>query len=809
MLKWLGRTLAVLIGLGVGAVVALVGFGVVTVWRTLPPAEATVALGDALAAPVEVIRDAHGIPTIRAQSLRDATVALGYLHAQDRLWQMEAMRRLGAGRMAEVLGAPVVGLDRFMRTLGLYRAAEAQWTILDEETRAAARAYAAGVNALIADPPGGLPVAFRLAFHAPEPWTPVDSMVWQRFMGLQLSGNWHDELLTLRLLGRFDRDAVTTLMRTEPEARPAITTAAAGVPTPTPLPDAVLARLAAATPAPVRPTLASNAWAVAPPHTASGGAMLASDPHLGYQAPIRWYLVRIETPDGVLEGATVPGVPFVVIGHNGRLAWGFTTTHSDTIDLYRERVSGGGATYERPGGPVAFVEREETIRVRFGADETVRVRQTVHGPVVSDLGWGPMQAAMQGPAGSEVLALAAAALYPDDTTPDALRRLNRAGSLDEARAALALWDAPQQNILLADADGRIAMVSPGRVPARAPGHFGLIPAEGWTGAMDWLDWVPRAALPETIDPPAGRVLNANNRIHPPGVPMPMARQFPEPYRAARLAARLAQMPAADVDAMAALQMDAVSPMAADLLPLLLEAAAAGTPRHAEAPAALAALRAWTPPVMDAAAPEPLIAAVWMETLTARLFRDDLGEAYDAWARRPRPLPVRQAVTEDRDWCDDRTTPASETCAAVVAAALDDTLAWIADETGGPALEARWGDVHRARIRHELFRYVPGVAWLTGMTAPVDGGPFTLNRGGHSGLDGSPPFAHVHGAGLRAVIDFGADPAGGSVRGRYVIATGQSGNPLSPHYRDQFEPWRRGVLLEIGAGAPTGTLTLTP
>lgn len=800
VLRWGLRLLAVLIGLAVGAVAGLAGVGVWSAWRTLPPDQMTVTLGERLSAPVTVTRDAYGIPTITARTLTDAAAALGYVHAQDRLWQMESMRRLGAGRMAEIIGPPGVGIDRFMRTLGLDRAAQSQWPVLDAETRAAVNAYADGVNAFLADPPGGLPPEFRVLFHAPEPWTPADSLLWQRFMGLQLSGNWHEELLNTRLLRRFDPQAVAFLTRTEPDDPAPITTAGLG---PSALPDAVLRDLARTTPDAVRPTLASNAWAVAPPHTASGGAMLASDPHLGFQVPIRWYLARIETPDLTLEGATFPGVPFVVIGHNTRVAWGLTTTHSDTIDLYRHRVTADGTGYQRPGGPVPFETRTETIRVRLGADESVTVRETVHGPVISDLGWSRLDGMTPE---SEVLAFAAAALYPRDTTPDALARLNRAHTLDEARTALRLWDAPQQNIVLADSAGRVGMVSPGRVPVRGPDHDGRIVAEGWTGAMDWQGWVRRDALPETLDPPSGRVLNANNRIHPVDPPHhPLAMSFPEPYRAERLAARLDVIDTADVANMATLQMDAHSAMAADLLPVLLEAAETGRPTHSDAAAALTTLRAWDPPVMDATRPEPLLMAAWMDALTARLFADDLGGAFEDWAGRPRPLPVRLALTEAPGWCDDVGSVPVERCDRMAAAALDDALTRLAEETGGAPLDAVWGDLHRVRMRHDLFGFVPGLSWLTGLEAPTDGGDFTLNRGGHAGLEAEAPFRHLHGAGLRAIIDLGRDDG----RGRYVIATGQSGNPLSPHYADQFPVWRDSRLLEIGAGPVSGTLTLLP
>ncbi len=805
--RWLPRLIAVLIGLVAGAVAGVSGVGLVTAWRTLPVTTGAFALGaDVLSAPVTVRHDAHGVPLVEASSWTDAAAAMGWLHARDRLWQMETMRRLGAGRLAEVVGTPAVPVDRFMRTLGLERAARAQWTALDPDTRAVLESYAAGVNAFLTDPPGGLPIEFRLTLHAPEPWTPTDSLLWQRLMALQLSGNWHQELLTARLLKRFDAADVAFLLRSEPDTPVPLTTAAktAGEA----LPDALLAGLAVATPEAIRPRLASNAWAVAPRHAAGGGALLAADPHLEFRAPILWYLARVTLPDLTLEGATVPGVPFLVIGHNGHLAWGLTTTHSDTADLYRERPGPDQGTYLRPHGPVPFRSRVETIGVRFAAEETLTVRETVHGPVLSDLDWGRFDA-MRLDEGGEALALAAAALYPDDRTPEALLRLNRARSVSEARSALILWDAPQQNIMLADADGRIAMFSPGRVPVRAPGHDGLTPARGWTGTADWQGWVAREALPAIVDPPAGRVLNANNRVHPVDWPAPLARSFPEPYRAQRLAAALAAEPAAELDGMALLQGDAVSPLAADLLPRLLDSVASADPKpaHPDAARALSLLRGWSTPVMDRNRPEPLIFTVWMETLTRRLFADELGPVFETWAGRSRPLSVRRALAGEGDWCNIATTPdTAETCPAIAAAALDEALTWIIDEVGGPLDHIRWGDVHRVRMAHGLFGFVPGLGALTAVGGATDGGDFTLNRGTPAGLDAQRPLAHVHGAGMRMVVDLAAP-----TRARFALATGQSGNPLSAHYRDGFENWRAGRLTAIGpaTGGDGARLALHP
>jgi len=793
-------------------VAGLAAWGVGSAYLSLPRASGVVPLGDAVSAPVTITRDDFGVPTIRAQTLSDALVGLGYVHAQDRLWQMEAMRRLGAGRLAEAIGRLGLGVDRFMRVLGLYRRAEAQHAHLAPETRAALDAYAAGVNAFLETRSGPLPPEFQLLWLRPEPWRPTDSLVWQRLMGQQLAGNWVQELLNARLLAHLgDAAAVAFVTRTEPEAPRPLTTGRGDTTAPV-WRETALAALDRGTPEAVRGRLASNAWAVGAAHTApSLGAVLASDPHLGLQAPILWYLARLETPDLTLEGATAPGVPFIIIGHNTHVAWGITTTHSDTKDLYRERVGSDGLSYDTPDGPRPFDTRVETLHVRLGRDQALTVRETRHGPVISDAAGPALRAAQARLPAGEVLALAGVPLRETDTTPDALFRLSQARDVTAARAALNAWEAPQQNVILADRGGRVALLAPGRVPIRAPGHDGRLPAEGWSGAMDWQGWVPRTALPEVVDPPEGWVLNANNRIHPTDWRYPLAARFPEPWRAERLAARLRVLDEGpggiDETAMAALQTDAVSGMAAAMLPVLLKTVTTRDLTHAEAAAVLERLRRWDPPVMDRTRPEPVILAAWLAMTTARLFADDLGPVFETWASQARPWPVLTALTEAPTWCDDiDTEDRVEDCRAQVTGALDEALTWIADHTGGRVLETRWGDLHRVRFSHGLFGRIPGLSFLTDREVATDGGDFTLNRGAHRGLSSDRPFAHVHGPGLRMVVAL-TDPS--PARGRFVIATGQSGNPVSPHYDDQMLLWAEGRLREIGGNADGGTLTLRP
>ncbi|MGQ9369958.1 penicillin acylase family protein [Azospirillum sp. A39] len=773
------RTLTVLLLATAGlAVLALAAAGGALLWlRGEQPTYAGTATLAGLERPVEVLRDGDGVPHIFAETDADAAFALGYVHAQDRLWQMELMRRIGAGRLAELFGTRFgdwpVALDRLMRTLDFHRGAMAGYAALSEPARRVADAYAAGVNAWLATRREALPVEFQLLNHQPEPWVPADSMVWAKLMALQLSANYRQEIQRARLLRRLPPERVAELYPDSP-AGSAVTLAAL-------LGAFDFDRVAAALPPPLGPDLASNEWVLAGGRTATGKPILANDPHLGLEAPVLWYLARIVTPDRTLVGATTPGVPMLVLGHNGRLAWGFTTTHSDTQDLFVERVDPDDpGRYRTPTGSEPFETRTEVIKVAGAADVTLEVRRTRHGPVISDLPGGDADMAPPG----HVLALSFAGIDGPDTTAEALYRLNRATSVAEAREALRLHRTPQQNVVLADTAGAIGFVSPALVPIRRKGD-GTVPVPGWTGEYDWAGFVPFDELPQAMDPPSGRVVNANNAVVPPSYPHLLTTDWPEPYRADRILEMLGQE-RHDVDGVVAQQMDAVSPAARGLLPLMLEVPVGGDARAA---AAVDLLKGWDG-TMDRDRPEPLIYEWWLRELKRTLFADELGELFGETFYERNEI-VRRALTDRRHWCDDVATPAMESCADALVASLRSALDRLEDRHGGAPAAWRWGAEHRAPLAHRVLSRIPGFDAVFGLAVETDGSGTTVNRGGSRIADPDAPFAHVHGAGYRAVYDL-ADLA----RSRFVIATGQSGNPFSPHWGDFVERWRDGGTVTL-------------
>jgi penicillin amidase len=779
MLRHMRTPLRIIGRLGIGLVALLIalplivlaaGFGVMRL--TLPPAsDAAVIPG--LSAPVSITLDGHGIPYVKAGSEHDAWAAIGWLHARDRMFQMELMRRGAAGRLAELIGAQGLRLDRYVRLLGLSQAAEADYARLPEETRAALSAYARGVNAWIAEKGRFSAPEFVLLGLTPEPWRETDSLLWGKVMALFLSGNARTELARLRLSTGMARARIDELWPRDGSAGSPVAALPAF--------DAHLDRVLAALPefgvdAPVPPT-ASNIWAVTGARSATGKPILANDPHLAYSQPVQWHLARVEAPGLMLAGAFAPGVPFLVLGRNATIAWGMTTTHSDTQDVFVERLAGDDS-YVTPDGPRPFAIREETLAVRFGDPVTMRVRTTRHGPVLSDLDPTP------GTPAGHVLAVAMTALQPGDSAAAALHRLNRARDFEAASAAVAAIGAPQQNIVIADSAGRMGMVLPARIPLRRAGD-GSFPVPGWDGSHDWTGFAPFEALPRFVDPPSQRLVNANNRVVPDDFPVFLTRDWWGDFRHRRILERIDGEPPQTVETMAAIQMDVLSLAARDLLPLMTAIEAPPGQREAQA---LAMLRRWDG-VMDKARPEPLLYTSWVKHLGRRIAGETMGPEAETFRESSAEF-LAFVLARGQHWCG------AAGCAPLLAAALGDAVAELTAAHGEAMSRWRWGEVHVVHFQHPLMRFIPVIGDWFGTVLPTGGDGHTVQRAGMR-FSGANPYENIHGAGYRGAYDL-ADLE----NSRFIIATGQSGHPLSAHYRDLAPGWGAGGHLRLPA-APIG------
>lgn len=776
-IRVLAKIIAVLVLLVVAGYAALW----ISAYRAQPMLDGEMKV-DALAAPVTITRDAHGIPLITAQSEDDAYFALGYVHAQDRLFQMEMMRRQGQGRLAELIGKLGVEPDTFMRTLGVYRRAEEDLKSLDPATLRAFERYAAGVNTWLAEG-HPLPLEYHLLFFSPEPWRPADSLVWQKLMGLQLSGNWYQELFQAALVAKLGPEKAAVLA---PDPRP-------GDPITMSQHAALFRqfqpeRLLTAVLDVIKPTSASNAWVLDGAHTSTGKPIVANDPHLNFQSPSVWYFAGIDTPTLKLFGATVPGVPLHMLGHNHHVAWGLTTPESDTSDLFIEQSTDDGKSYDTPDGPKPFETRTEIIKVRFGSPVAITVRETRHGPVVSDV-LDAEKTAPEVVANHRVVALSSALFQPGDRSADGLYGMNHAADAAAFVDAIRLFYAPQQNMMFADTAGTIGYYAPGHVPIRKAGD-GTVPVPGWSGEYDWTGWIPFADLPHEIAPPGGILVNANNKMVRDDYPYLISAHWFDSYRAARIDNLLRDGATASPASTENLQMDTVSLMARDMLPLLLARVTPQTDRHKQL---LALLKNWDGG-MGRDRPEPLIFALWMEKLKARLLEDDLGDLYRQFGG-ARPEVLRNILTKDTAWCDDIRTPDPETCEQEVAGAWGDVMVWLEAQHVADPAAVHWGDYHKASFGHLLFQNFPLIGKIGGRYLASDGDGYTVNRGSFAPSTARVPFRHYHGASLRAVYDL-ADLD----HSQFALAGGQSGHLLSPNYEDMLDAWRDGRYFE----APTAS-----
>ena len=763
-LALLGAALLVVAGAGIAGLL----------WWSLPSSNQTAAI-PGLSGPVEISLDQDGVPRIHAATALDGAAALGFLHARDRMFQMDLMRRNASGRLSEIAGPITLRLDRTMRVLGLRRRAEADLPELPADTRAMLDAYARGVNAWIGAR-GRFSAPEFIVFGTPEQWTPVDSLLWGKTMGLWLSSNWRIKLSRLALTGKLDPRIVHELWPPDP----ADTSAHAAL-SRNPLIVRAATRLAAVLPTFPGPfTLpgrASNEWAVDGAHSATGAPLLAGDPHLAFGQPGIWYLARIETAEGILAGATAPGIPFLPIGHNGHIAWTFTTTGADVQDVFREIPSGDSA-YLTPDGPRPFTTYDERIRIRGKPDEVLKVRETRHGPVISDLdSSGPDQ---------PLLAVAMGNLAPDDIAAAGLLALNRATDLAGAGRASGAISAPVQNLLVADRTG-IAQYVTGRIPVRR-NPDGRMPVAGADGSHDWTGMASGPQLPRTVNPASGRLVNGNERIAPPNFPVFLGSDWFGDWRARRIHQMLDATDRHTVAGFARMQVDTHSAYAMEILPALLAADAPAGP----AAQALDLLRQWDGNMaMDR--PQPLIFNQWLDRFYGRVLAQvGIPPGYGG----PQAETVAFVLSPaGAHWC-------RGDCAALVRDALVTAVDELRQTHGADPAAWRWGDAHRALFAHPILRGIPVLGWLTTIRVPVPGDDSTVDRQGGRG----PNFDSVHGAGYRGVYDL-ADLD----RSRFVIAPGQSGHPLSRHAGDFISRWRDGQTVTLGPlpDRVTGTIRLIP
>lgn len=788
MKRWLSGAFTVLAWSCLALLILLIGYR----WVGMPQTKGELIL-PGLSKPVTVLRDGFSVPHIYAESEADAHFTLGFVHAQDRLWQLELSRRLVNGQLAEVLGAAALPIDRLTRTLGIAVSAQAAWAELDANSRTQVSAYVQGLNSGIERAQRKFWLQspeFWLLNTRPNPWREADVVGLTKMLAWEQSTNHSSELLRLALTPKLDHRQLGELFDL-----PAGVLNAAHEPLYRGLARKALSLLPQL---PLSHTdgIGSNHWLVASTRSADARPMLANDPHVSLRAPASWYLAHLSAPGLEVIGATMPGLPVVLVGRTDRLAWGLTNHGADIQDIYIERLNpGNGLEYQTPQGWAKFDVRDETIAVKGAAPIKLSVRQSRHGPIVSDALANAERAVKAVKIDSSyVLSLAWTGLDRGEQTLGAWLQLNRAKSATELLAAAALYSSVPLNLLYADVEGKTGMVVIGAIPRRNPASElrGAMPAPGWEAKHDWQGRIAFAELPKQVAR-EGIISNANERWQPENYRHDLGVDWTLPHRQVRAEQLLRAKPKHDVHSLSAIQGDVGSTAMRSLMPLLLTVSSDDPTLKS----LLARMAQWDG-AMAADRPEPLLASAWVDQLYRLLFADELGdELLDVFfAHRMRTNVLFKVLSrpEQAGWCDRIDTPAAETCDTMIAEALSRAVNQLRASYGDKPDSWRWGRAHEAVSEHQPFSRHRWLSKVFDVRVATGGDASTLNAGRTDPANKLEPFATRHGASYRGVYDL-ADPN----KSLFILSTGQSGHLLSGHYRDLANRWARLEYLPMVTG----------
>lgn len=710
------------------------------VWRALPQTSGEIA------APVStqssIVRDSLGVPHISAGSWQDAIFLQGYATAQDRLWQMDAVRRLAAGELAEVVGQGAMESDREARRLRLPQMAEAQEKKLTPEARAIFAAYAHGVNYFLETHRDKLPVEFAVLRYEPRPWRVRDTILIGLQMTRTLTTSWPEELHKLHMLATGDKEKVSYLFpaRLATEAAPG-----------------------------------SNAWVVSGAHTVSGKPLLANDPHLEFSLPSTWYMVHLKAGDLDVTGASLPGVPAVIIGHNSRIAWGMTNLEFDMQDLYSERIDAQSGRYAYRGQvEQARIERN-VVPVKGQKAVEVITLGTRHGPLfLTDQNQSyTLQSMVAGSTGDVDFAFLA---------------MNQAKNWDEFNAALARFPGPPQNFVYADADGNIGYHAAGQVPIRATECHGDVPSDGLTGACDWVGVIPYADLPQVYNPPSGMIVSANQNPFPADYKYPVAGVFAPPYRAKQIRDRLTSKAKWTAEQLLGVQKDVYSPFLHFLARQMVKAWEKKPATNEASTAAIEALRKWDGQMEKGQAAPMVASLLYLELRKALAERAAPGAGNEYAARAASPVIERLFTERPEGWFPDYDEVLVNTLAKALAEGV---------KIQGSNI-ARWdyGQYVELGIEHPVLGGLPMIGkYFNAGPVPMSGSSSSVKQ-----------ISGRLGPSYRMVVDLGN--LEGSLSN---ITLGQSGHFLSPHYKDQFDAYYNGTSfpMQFGKVAAADTLVVRP
>lgn len=826
---WVLGTIGVVLVLLVATVVS---FGQYTVKRSWPQVDGTIELSG-LSASVDVLRDERGIPTIYADSVDDLMFAQGYVHAQDRFYEMDVRRHITAGRLSEMFGESQVQTDAFLRTLGWRRVAEAELPLLDERSTRILAAYSAGVNAYLADrAPADISLEYSVLglinpSYAIEPWGPADSVAWLKALAWDLRGNMTDEIYRTIMAASVGVERTEELFPPYPYERHQPIVLGGNVDNGEFVPDPAAQSIvtsASYTPEAVEALtevltasagladllgtsgrgVGSNSWAVSGDLTATGAPILANDPHLAPAMPSLWYQANLRcravSPacDYDVGGWTMAGLPGVFIGHTSTFAWGFTNTGPDVTDLVLHKVTGD--SYVVDGQEVPLTTRTEVIEVAGGDPVTITVRETTDGPIISGVLDDPDVYSVVGseapvPAPGETaavdpqpdrgegyaVALRWTALTPG-TTFDATHKLNTATNFEEFREAARYLEVPAQNLLYADVNGTIAYQMPGRIPVRN-GYDGKWPVPGWNSEFGWEGFIPFEALPYVENPDSGFIVTANQAVIGPDYEYFITDDWAYGARSQRIVdmitSRIAGGEAFTVETMQTMQMDSVNALAEFLVPRLGETGATNE--------ALALFDGWNFEQTLDSAPAAYFNAIWRQ-MVDRMFNSHIDTELTTTSGDDQFWEVIERIWSEptNAWWDDPATPEVEDRDAMVQISVDAAVSELSELQGADPSGWRWGGLHTLLLQNGTLG-ASGIAPIEALfnRGPIEvaGGSAAVNANGWVPSEG---YEVYWVASMRQVVDLANLDAS-----TWVNLTGNSGHAYAPTYADQVTAWQTG------------------
>ena len=773
-----------LIGIGLTFIVVLLAgvlIGYFLVTRSFPKVSGTINV-KGLAQEAKVYRDEFGVPHIVAESEYDAFFAVGFAQAQDRLWQMELTRRVGMGQLSEVLGEPAFQIDKMFHTLGLWRNAQKLSQSLDDDTRRALQAYADGVNQFIATHSGRFPIEFDMLNIEPEPWTIEHSLLVSRLMAWELNYSRWIDLLLAELVQRFGEEKAKEIFPYWPDNAPLI------------IPKELKGKKIAEDLRPLfdaegacRSLLGiqalesgSNAWAISGAKSVTGKPILANDPHLILMSPARWYELHISAPGLDVAGTSIPGVPFIVVGRNQRIAWGVTNAMMDDEDFYIEEVDSlqHPTRYRFNNEWRPIVEIIDTIIIKGSLPVALSIYSTHRGPIVNKM---------------EPTAQSASSLISMRWTGNeisneagALYRIDKSRNWSEFQEALKSFAVPAQNFVYADIDGNIGYRTGGKLPIRKS-KVASLPFPGWTSDYDWTGFVPFDQMPHVFNPPDGFVETANNKIVDDSYPYYISNHWESPWRSIRISEILREQNKFTVEDIEHMQCDLVSAHAREVVPYILHAYDSVTVTDEDVKTTLEYFRNWNFEMRKEDVSTTLFQAT-ISKLIYNIFHDKMGDRlyglYDTLSSTPLSALSHLLKNPNSDWFDDLKTSVHETRDDIIRKSVSDALAMLKSELGGNLKEWQWGRLHTV-----TFRHVFGSNEL--LSGLFNIGPFQIG-GSHSTINVGQYFiAHSFesavGPSMRQVFNL-ADINDT----RSVLPPGQSGQIFSCHYKDQVTLWLNGA-----------------